>query len=271
MKVVHFSTTDYGGAYRAAERINECMRQAGIESDLVVRTKTRDDTDCAEYFKGSAGRFVSKAWNLLNLLFSSGKLTTDLFGTDVSVSDLVKKADVIVLHWVNSFISYRTVRKLTETGKRIIWVMHDEWVYTEGYHYTCERIENPGFFIRLISSMNLRIKRKSFSGRGITFVGVSDWIKERALNSDVLKGENVVTVHNPLDTGLFKPMEDIRDIYGTGNKKVILFGAVKATSNKTKGFDHLLEALKGIEGNNCCAVCFGNAPAESRVSPITWR
>lgn len=267
MNVVHFSTTDYGGAYRAAERINACIRKTGINSVLVVRSKTKQNSDCIEYFAGPAGRFVSKAGNLLNLLLSSGALVTDLFGTDVSGSRFVREADVVVLHWVNSFISYRVVKKLVKTGKKIIWVMHDEWVYTEGYHYTCERVMDPGLFTRYIGAFNLRSKKRSFSGKGIVFVAVSNWIKDQALNSYILNGEEVVTVHNPLDMSVFRPIKDISVPYNTGNKKVILFGADKAISNKTKGFDHLLEVLKVLDGNKYCAICFGNAPEGSRVSP----
>ena len=266
LRAVHFATTDYGGAYRAAERISACMKNAGIDSRLFVRTKTRPDTDCTYYFNGRMGRFISKVKNVCNLVFSSGNLVSDLFGTDISVSSSVREADVIFLHWVNSFVSYRSVRRLADTGKKIIWVMHDEWIYTEGYHYTCERVEDPGLYVRLLSRMNMRLKRSSFAERNITFVAVSNWIRDRAIESDILLGERILTIHNPLDTDLFKPLEVRENPYDTGNRKVILFGADKATSNKTKGFSYLIEALKYLDGTEYCAICFGNAPMESRVT-----
>ena len=265
MKAVHFSTTDYGGAYRAAERISACMKSAGIDSRVVVRTKTRQDTDCKEYFNSSFGRFVSKAKNFCNLMLSSGLLITDLFGTDVSRSEYVKDADVIFLHWVNSFISYRNVRQLAGTGKKIIWVMHDEWVYTEGYHYTCERDDNPGMFKRLLGGMNLKLKRSAYSGKGITFVAVSSWLRDQALSSGILKNETVITINNPLDTERFAPIKDCINPYDTGDKKVILFGADKATANKTKGFTYLTDAISGLDGSRYCAICFGAAPEETRT------
>lgn len=266
MRAVHFATTDYGGAYRAAERISACMKNAGIDSKLIVRTKTRQDTDCICYYHDRFGRFFSKVRNLFNLILSQGKLVTDLFGTDVSRSGYVKEADIVILHWVNSFISYRGVRNLSKTGKRIIWVMHDEWVYTEGYHYTCERPSTPGPYTRLLSMINCHLKKKSFTGRDITYVAVSDWIREQALASGMIDGERVITIHNPLDTDHFKPLEVKDDPYGTKGKKVILFGADKATSNTTKGFSYLVEALKEMDGSRYCAICFGAADERSRVS-----
>lgn len=39
MKVLHITTTDYGGAYRAAANISEAMRRQGMDSTLLVREK----------------------------------------------------------------------------------------------------------------------------------------------------------------------------------------------------------------------------------------
>ncbi len=267
VKVVHFSTTDYGGAYRAAERISACMKRAGIDSQLIVRTKTKKDTDCIEYFDSSVGRFISKAKNAGNLLFSSGLLVTDLFGTDISKSRFVKDADVVVLHWVNSFISYRGVKQLVKTGKKIIWVMHDEWIYTEGVHYTCERPYVSKTALKILGPLNLRLKRWAYSGSHITYVAVSGWIREQALAGSVLCSEDVRVINNPLDTDKFRPeaVTDSGCFENPYNKKIILFGADKATGNVTKGFSFLLEALKELDGNECLAVCFGAAPKDSRI------
>lgn len=265
MKVVHFSTTDYGGAYRAAERISVCMKSVGIDSKVVVRTKTRQDTDCEEYFKRYPGRLISKIKNFANLLLSPGKLTTDMFGTDVSGSSYVREADIVVLHWVNSFISYKNVRNLVRTGKKIIWVMHDEWVYTEGYHCTFERDETPGIIKNILAKINIRLKIFSFAGKGITFVAVSSWLREQALKSRILKNETVITIHNPLDTEKFKSGDNSNAKYNDNGKAMVLFGADKATYNENKGFSFLIEALSELDGNKYHAVCFGNSPQNTRV------
>lgn len=54
---------------------------------------------------------------------------------------LVKDADIIFLHWINSFLSYKTIEKVLELGKPMIWVMHDTWLFTGGCHVNqlCER------------------------------------------------------------------------------------------------------------------------------------
>ena len=267
MKVVHFSTTDYGGAFRAAERISASMRAAGLDSQLVVRTKTRQDTECVEYFNSSISRLISKIKNVGNLLLSSGKLVTDIFGTNISQSEYVKDADVVVLHWVNSFVSYGGVRKLSKTGKCIIWVMHDEWIYTEGVHLSYERKLVNMISLKLLGMVNLWLKRKSFASIGITFVAVSNWLCEQAMNSSVLQGEDIRVINNPIDTNLFRPKESVNTRYfdNDDNKKVILFGADKATTDPNKGFVYLVKALKLLEEDDYIAICFGPAPENSKV------
>ncbi len=266
LKVVHFSTTDFGGAYRAAERINVSMRAAGVDSQLVVRTKTRQNTDCIEYFKSDFGRFVSKVKNVGNLLLSSGLLVTDFFGTDISKSVYVKEADIVVLHWVNSFISYGGVKKLIETGKKVVWVMHDEWIYTEGVHCAYERQSVNAIADKILGKLNIHLKKIVYSGAGISFVAVSNWIREQALKSDILRGEHIVVINNPLDTSVFKPCDqDANNPYRTENRKIVLFGADKATNNMNKGYNYLVDALKKLDGKEYSAVCFGESPEGTRI------
>ena len=42
MEIVHLATTEFGGAYRAVERINECMNQYGDDSSVLVRSRFND-------------------------------------------------------------------------------------------------------------------------------------------------------------------------------------------------------------------------------------
>ena len=134
MKAVHFCTTDFGGAYKAALRINEAMNLCGADSRLYVRTKFNSGSTCEEVIDTPLKSLVSKSKNVLNLMLSKGEVITDAFGTDITRLEAVKNADTVILHWVNSFVSCNTVKKLASM-KPVIWVMHDMWPYTGGCHY----------------------------------------------------------------------------------------------------------------------------------------
>ena len=111
MKIVHVATIDVGGAYRAAVRLHEGLLAKGVISTLLLRTKTRENGKGQTVFSNSLKALVSKAKNGVNLLCKDGEIARDLLGTDISRNSYIQEADLILLHWVNSFLTER------ETGK----------------------------------------------------------------------------------------------------------------------------------------------------------
>lgn len=278
MKVVHLSTTDFGGAYKAVERIQSSLRLYGVESKILVRSRFFN-TETTEVINTPLRRFFSKSRNLLNLFLSKGDVVTDLFGTDMRHNKDILDADVIVLHWVNSFISDRSVRQLMELGKPVFWVMHDMWPFTGGCHYDlyCESYKSDCASCPMlkkqrlmnISAFNLKRKRNLFAAMNITMIAISRWEQRCAQESFPLKGKKVIWISNPLNTDIFKPTDDqqeLREQYKIPEgKKVILFGADKALENATKGFSYLVEALRRMDSSKYVAVCFGKAPEKDRI------
>ncbi len=276
MKIVHLVTTDFGGAYKAVERIQECLKTSDVESEILVRSRIFP-TGTKEVMNTPVKKVVSKTRNFINLLLSHGEVVTDLLGADLTKRAEVREADVIMLHWTNSFVSAGTVRKLAKLHKPIVWVMHDMWVFTGGCHYDgyCGRYETgcgkcPFLSKRKekdISRYNLEQKKKLFDDIDIAFVAISSWEKDCAQRSIPLRGKSISRILNPVNTDIFRPLdrEALLAGQGLGSKKIILFGADKATENPTKGFSYLLKALSRIDGEKYMAVCFGKAPESGRA------
>lgn len=272
MKVVHLSTTDYGGAYKAAARISESMRLCGVDSKVLIRTKTREDTIGTEIFTNPVQKFISRVKNLINLMLSEGEVVSDYLGTNVSRHPLVQEADVVVLHWVNSFISYRNVEQLLQTGKPLIWVMHDMWLFTGGCHidHYCGGYEHGcGKCLYLkknrkddISCKNFVRKTEMMNKGRITLVAPSLWSADCARHSEITKGQEIVKISNPIDRRIYFKRKNSRDLreryYIPLNKKVILFGAMNADKDKNKGMKYLDEALCGVSEEKYAVVIFGN-------------
>ena len=251
MKVLHITTTDYGGAYRAAANISAAMGKQGIESSLLVREKSGGE-NVVPAVTTRWSLFLSKARNLLNLLASHGDVVNDRFGFAIHKHPLVKEADILVLHWVNSFVSYRSVERLLRSGKPLIWVMHDMWLFTGGCHYdqecgryreTCRDCPLMKYRKNLACRLQKRKEKMLAQGKFVA-VGCSLWITECAEQSVILKGKRCVTIPNPVDTEVYrKRTADKAALAGTtGEKKTILFGAM-SVSDVRKGFDLLIKAL----------------------------
>lgn len=270
MKVVHLSTTDYGGAYKAAERISKSMKSVGVDSKVLVRTKTRADTIGIEIINSPTKKLISKTKNVCNLMLSESEVISDYFGTDVINNPYVCEADVIFLHWVNSFVAYKGVEKMLRAGKRIVWVMHDMWLFTGGCHIDqfCGGYESgckdcPRIKKKRISKNNYMRKAEMLSEGNIILVGPSNWLVECAKKSKITRQKNIFKIPNPVDRTIFYPMncrEKLRKKFHIpSNKKVILFGAMKSNEDKNKGFQVLVNALKEMSDERYVVVIFGNS------------
>lgn len=277
MKVVHLATTDLGGSYKAVERIHRALCMQGVESVVLLRTKYHADSMGIQVIDTPLKSLLSKAKNVGNLLLSRGEIISDYFGTDMSKHPAVKDADVIILHWVNSFLSYRNVEQLLALGKPVLWVAHDMWTCTGGCHYDryCGRYEQGCGKCPLIGSKrendvsrrNFKRKVRAFGKVGsLTLVGPSKWSAECAEHSSIWNGRRITWIFNPIDYEQYRRMSDreaLRKKYGIStDKKIILFGACGALSNRTKGAQNLLKALQKLEADSYLLAVFGNKDGE---------
>ncbi len=274
MRVLHITTIDIGGAFKGAWRLNESLKNCGVESQIMVRTKRGNQREVLLAFSSVVLSLISKIKNGINRLFARGEITRDLLGTDLSKNNYVKQADVIVLHWVNSFLSVRDAIKLGELGKPIIWIMHDMWLFTGGCHYDgyCGKFEYKCGNCPLISGKKERdISRKNFYAKmnmmeklEVLITGPSEWIVERAKHSNILMGKDVCYIPNAIDTNFYCPIGDIAKLreqfHIDSSKKVILFGAAdNGTGNEKKGFQYLCEAFKSLQVYEYLLIIFGSA------------
>lgn len=269
LRFLHICTIDIGGAYNGARRQHEMLKAHGISSKILVRTKLSPQSDC-ETAIGGADIVVSKIKNVINLMLKKGEVKRDRLGTDLSKHPLVKEADVIVLHWISTFLSPREIYKLSKLdGKKVVFFMHDMWLFTGGCHvdrrcggYTKGCVDCP--MAGKAAGRSFKYKKKWLSKADITLTGPSKWIVEEARNSLISEGKMVEYLPNTFDSKIFYPREDVASIkekYGiSSNKKSILFGAADTgTANSNKGFRFLLEALKKINMSDKQLVVIGQA------------
>lgn len=91
--------------------------------------------------------------------------------------------------------------------------------------------------------------RNSAYAKGhITFVACSQWLRELAEKSPLTRGHEVVDIPNPIDTGVYFPMDKVmlRDkMCLPQKKKIVLFAAAKA-SDPRKGLEYLIQASQTL-------------------------
>ena len=281
MKPLILNTFDIeGGAARAAYRLHKGLQSIGLDSQMLVQTKSSDDhTVIGPQTKIQTGFGMIRPTLDALLLQLYPKRDNLIFSSAILPNNLVTKVanlnpDVINLHWVTrGFLKPKTIKHF---NKPLIWTLHDMWPFTGGCHYDqgCSRyLESCGKCPLLHSSKNndlsrwiWRRKQNAWKDVDITIVTPSHWLADCAKNSSLFHDYRIEVIPNGLDLNRFKPFDKhtAREILLLPqDKKLILFGAVNSTSDKRKGFQHLQSAMKNIDmngwGNNFEVVVFGSS------------
>ena len=271
MKIVILNTSERtGGAAVAAGRLGKALEQAGIQVDKLVRKDT-----WLNRFRFYWERLIIFLCNHLNRknLFAVSIANT---GMDLSGHPLVKDADIIHLHWINQgFLSLKDIEELVKLNKPIVWTMHDMWPCTGICHHArdCEKVQmicESCFFLKSkgkdLSTSVFDKKLSLYKEANITFVGCSRWLSGKAKKSYLLRDKTVLSIPNPIDTEVYHPMDQdmTRELLGLpSGKRLLLFGALNVT-DKRKGIDYLIEALRKIEKQDVELVVFGQAKDDIR-------
>ena len=165
---------------------------------------------------------------------------------------------VIHLHWVNQgFLSLKDIRRIIDSGKPIVWTMHDQWPFTGICHYSgeCTKYQTECHHCPLLlhgggthdlSAKVFRRKQQMLRGAHIIFVACSRWLEGLARQSTLLVGQEVTSIPNTINANIFHPAEQVKVRLQCNlpiDKKLLLFGSLKATDPR-KGIDYLMEACR---------------------------
>lgn len=256
MKVLFVNTSEQtGGAAIAAKRLMNALSQAGIQTRMLVADKQTDDERVVSVSAPGINKwlyFWNKWWErwliFVLTLFNKKylfRISIGNTGFDITRHPLVKEADVIHLHWINQgLLSLKGLKKLIETGKPIVWTMHDLWIADGIYHYPGNKPENKACFDRL--DRWVRKQKEQIDLSRIVFVGCSRWMTTEAAKSSLLSNSRIVSIPNPIDTAVFSPQDksEARKALGLPmDKKVLLFAAAKV-SDERKGMPYFVEACR---------------------------
>ena len=265
MRVLIVNTSErIGGAAIAAGRLVEALKNNGIKAKMLVREKQTDRLSVIE-LKRNWWRVWQFIWERILIWKENRFKKHNLFavdiantGTDITVLPEFQAADIIHLHWINQgMLSLNDIRKILQSGKPVVWTMHDMWPCTgichharecDKYHQECHHCPYiyKGGGKKDLSNQVFKKKKEIYQSAQVTFVTCSRWLKERAGQSALLNGHTIVDIPNPISTGLFKPQNSLAarsKMELPTDKKLILFGSVKVT-DKRKGIDYFVESCK---------------------------
>ncbi len=264
MKVLIVNTSERtGGAAVAAGRLMEALCNNGVKAMMLVRDKESDALTVSTLPQTWRPRWHF-LWERLVIWLHLHLHCNHLFeidiancGTDITKLREFQDADIIHLHWVNQgMLSLQDISRILRSGKRVVWTMHDIWPATAVCHYArgCEQFQSRCADCPLLPGSGLvrrtwQKKANMLSGQRVTFVACSEWLATQARKSELLKGQQIVSIPNPIDTHLFRPKDKAtaRRLLGLpADGRVILFVSQRVTDPR-KGISYLVEAVRLLE------------------------
>lgn len=249
MKVTVVSRSDAnGGAAIVSRRLTEALREQGVEVSMLVADASFPDSVRVNYPLRKPLAFLAERLQIfLNNGFSRKNLfktDTGAFGLPLWKHPLIKEADVVILNWVNQgMLSLGGVRKICRSGKKVIWTMHDMWNLTGVCHHAMECREFTGecsscpLISHRLCHKTWRRKQALYNDSNITFVAVSHWLAEKAMESKLLKNREVTVIPNAI-----RIKDGAANLRAKSPTARILFAAA-TLDNWIKGLDTFRDAI----------------------------
>lgn len=259
MRIVIINRSDArGGAAVVSRRLMHALRDAGTDARMLVAEKLTDDP----YVEKAGQQWRLKATFLAEraqIYQANGhdrsalfKVDTAAFGLPLENHPLVRKADVVMLNWINQgMLSLGSIRRIA-AEKRVVWTMHDLWNATGICHHpgTCDRFMgecgNCPFLGRRSSprdiSRHVLLKKRSlYLGSDIRFVAVSNWLAEKCRQSSLLAGQSLSVIPNA-----FPMPKELTEDPMTDSGKITAVMAAARLDDDIKGFPVLIHALRNL-------------------------
>jgi len=261
-RVVHVNTFDRGGAAISALRLHRDLREAGVDSTMVVAAKTRDEPGVLEV----PGWLHRLTWpHFIPLDYRLGRFVCPVRQRYCGLTWLPGLAarfiaqlqpDVVHLHWVSRGIL--SIEQIGQIAAPVVWTLHDMWPLSPGYAYRNEAGASlpgidpflpllPGEPFHQLGAFIWRRKLRSWRGLRMVVAAPSHWMAEEARRSEVFRGREVREIPYSVPHTIFRPADrgEMRSSLGLPrDRPLLLFGADGGAYRK--GIDLLFAALRSF-------------------------
>ena len=261
MKILHISNNDSSGAGLCAYRLHTAMKLEGIDSRMLVFSKTHEnDTSVMEVFKYR--KFIYRCFHALlrkmgiytfeyDRLVQMSQQNHTCYTRPVSPFDLsnhrwVLDADIIHLHWVDDF--FDQIKFIQKIKKPIVWTIHDENLFYGISHYATRIIDDNPLEIKY-----RELKRKMVANsHNLNFVLLSNFFVRKFGQTPILQKHRFKVIPNSVDCSKYKTIEKnvAQNSLGLKSNFVYFVFVAYSITDENKGLDKLIQVVDELNKEN---------------------
>lgn len=282
MKITLVSTSDSGGAGRAALKIHKALLRLDYLSTLRVSFKKTDhwavESDDS-FFKKIYSRVRHRMDSLIARLQYSPDFSTRsfaLFPTGLARQLNRLDSDIVQLNWVAGSLS---IEEIGQIRKPVVWRLSDMWAFCGAEHYTedgpdarwlhgYDRKKRPSDYSGLDIDRWVWARKKKAWKEPMYIVAPSKWLATCVENSALMKHWPVTVIPTPIDMNQFQPLPKnfARQALGLPlDRKLLMFGSISGTSDQRKGWQLLVDALRGLPSELFDIVILGQSKPKAEL------
>jgi glycosyltransferase involved in cell wall biosynthesis len=287
MRIAHLSTSRSGGAALASLRYSNALKSVGVSNDLYALGDGSDNESTRPFSipRSPLETLQSKALTLVQRkIFQVGStLLTPISLQPRSIAELVNDYDLIHFHSTYNILNSRGLKRVIESGKKIVITLHDQRWFTGGCHYSgdcenyisgCKKCPEATILGKLFVANSFATYENAWkSDSRIKVISPSQWLSDKAFNSRMLLNAKVFTIRNPVPTPSAKKLSTKVAINAKApnpQRKIVFIS--DNLQNPLKGLKVLLSAfqqMNEIEKAQYKLLLIGNNPPKGGDFPVS--
>jgi glycosyltransferase involved in cell wall biosynthesis len=174
---------------------------------------------------------------------------------------ILERDSILHLHWVNGVITSEHLLVVLESGRRVIWTLHDMSPFTGGCHHahTCQNFEancsncpqvSPFFKKRIELKKKKDLLPDVYSN--LTLVTPTLWMEKRVKASSKFRDFRVVTIPNPISEEFLRDInkESARNKLGIKPDSVVFIAVASHLSDSAKNIQGTVAAFMALQGSS---------------------
>jgi glycosyltransferase involved in cell wall biosynthesis len=253
VQIDHITFSKTGGAGIVAQTIAKAQRSLGhdakvwtvVDSDLRSEPLTRPDITLAAAFDQLV---VSSQHE--KTLFSPLRGRLESFDLKK-----IRANSTIHMHWMTGVINQQTLTRILDSGRKVVWTLHDMNPFTggchhahdcDGYVYACSNCpQAKGIFSRAVS-FSLQKKLLSRSYPNLQVVSPTSWLAGQAAKSAVFQGQQLSVIPNPINDEFFSTVDRraSRKKFSISEENFVCTVIAKDLADPNKNVAMVLKALE---------------------------